>query len=69
MSGGPLTYAMANSFYSALPLVTLLNLYGTTEVAADVTFFEESNPNQNPNPKLDPISKLRPMLPSSRSLG
>ena len=40
LSGEPLSAALCSRFLSVLPSCRLVNLYGTTEICADVTFFE-----------------------------
>ena len=40
VSGEPLSAALCSRFFSILPSCRLVNLYGTTEICADVTFFE-----------------------------
>ena len=39
-SGEPLSLSLAKKFLRALPSCKLLNLYGTSEISADITYFE-----------------------------
>ena len=39
-SGEPLSVALCTRFFNILPSSRLINLYGTTEICADITFFE-----------------------------
>jgi len=58
-SGEPLTWTLAQSFHAAAPTVRLLNLYGSTEVAGDVTWWEvpfDSPPTTAMVPAGRPIS-------------
>jgi thioesterase domain-containing protein len=43
-SGEALDSALVRSFYNHLPDATLLNLYGSSEVAGDVTYFDTRQP-------------------------
>src|SRR5262245_38893754 len=59
-SGETLTAALAAQFHERLPHVTLLNLYGSTEVSADVTCFESAAPAGGPTvPVGRPIANSR----------
>ena len=39
-SGEPLSVALCSQFFNTLPSCRLVNLYGTTEICADITYFE-----------------------------
>lgn len=47
VSGEALTHDLTRKFFNTLPKSRLLNLYGSSEVAADVTFFELTQDNKN----------------------
>ncbi|MCP4179880.1 MAG: amino acid adenylation domain-containing protein [bacterium] len=46
-SGSPLSSELAKRIYNDIPNVTLLNLYGSSEVAADVLYYQVPNKNYN----------------------
>ena len=59
-SGEVLPADLVNRFSNALPKATLLNLYGSSEVAADVTWHEiTKNDRSGPIPIGRPISNVR----------
>ena len=56
-SGEALTTTLCGRFYERLPHATLVNLYGSTEVSADVTCFETA-----------PADRDRPSIPIGRPI-
>ena len=59
-SGETLSVGLVKQFYKLFPFSTLLNIYGSTEVAADVTCFDTGpmiiNENRNMSILFSPIS-------------
>src|SRR5258708_18789116 len=54
---------LVNRFFGALPKATLLNIYGSSEVAADVTWHEITGNDQNgPVPIGRPISNVQTFI-------
>lgn len=56
-SGEALTWELARRFRSAFPKATLLNIYGSSEVAADVTWHEMGEEQEEPGKLSVPIGK------------
>ncbi len=61
VSGEALSDELVSAFFNILPNATLLNLYGSSEVAADVTYFEINDLNKHirPIPIGKPISNTK----------
>ena len=57
-SGEALSAALVEQFYAALPHAKLINLYGSTEVAADVTCYE-TRPDEHAVPIGRPIANTQ----------
>ncbi|HEY6344893.1 MAG TPA: amino acid adenylation domain-containing protein [Bryobacteraceae bacterium] len=62
VSGEALSYGLSLRFAQLLPQTRLINLYGSSEVAADVTFFDSSNSPLGFVPIGKPIANVRVYL-------